>query len=97
MSSDNATTPRDGKIPEDIAAEWYSMAEACEKMKVSRYTIWRLTREGILVSNAYGRLTLISKASVLKYLNRNIAGPAKTTSGKRKVKAAPKKTPKAKP
>ena len=68
MSSTNATTPF--RVPPDLEADWMSLEEACLKLSVTRYTVSSWCKEKILERKSYGRHTLISRASVEKYLNR---------------------------
>jgi hypothetical protein len=87
MSSENATTEDGGMIPPDLRKDWMSMTEACTALARSRFTVWKLTKEKILVRSTYGSMTLISRESVAKWLTRLKPGQAKTTtSGKKATK-----------
>lgn len=69
--SDQSTT-QGFEVPEELRADWMSVAEACQALLKTRWTISKYCSDGILErhENTYGRNVLISRASVKKFLDR---------------------------
>jgi excisionase family DNA binding protein len=85
--SNEPATKKTFTVPPDLAEHWMSLEEACTKLSVTRFTVSNWCQEKILERKSYGRYTLISRASVEKYLKRFLPGQATaTTSGKKSAK-----------
>jgi len=59
------------------AKDFLSVKEVCQLFKVSRTTVWRLTKEGKVHSAKIGRKKFITRASIDALFNPEIIEPAK--------------------
>lgn len=86
MSNKSATEEKESfVVPPSLAADWMSLEEAMREMSFTRWHISDLCKDGILQRQRYGRNTLISRASVAKYLARFKTPLVKTTKRKRRA------------
>lgn len=55
----------------------YDVNEVCERLRISRTSFYGLVRDGQIVVTRIGRLTRVSHANLLAYVNRStLASPA---------------------
>lgn len=64
------TTPVRKKfaVPEALKDHWMTLADACDSLGLSRWTIAELCTKGVLVRQEYGKFILIGRKSVDAYL-----------------------------
>ena len=86
MSETMTKKPQRNVIPEAASEHWYSMEEACAILARSRFTVAKMIREKSLDKMKDGQRTLISKASVKRWLKRFDPTQQNVTKSSRKRK-----------
>lgn len=56
----------DGRLPhkEELSSDYYSIAELCAKWQLSKVSIWRYVKIGLLHPKRFGRNVRFSKAEI---------------------------------
>lgn len=58
------------QVPDALRDLWMSTEEVSEELRMSIRTVRRKVSEGVFETTKYGKWTLVSRASVNRYLNQ---------------------------
>ena len=63
-------------VPPGLQDLWLSTEEACDALGIAKETLYKKIAGGLFETTRYGRRTLVSRASVQRYLDqfRHVSG-----------------------